>query len=38
MDIQRGLISQGISCVVSIFIAIYGFRRWGKNRPTSAAV
>jgi nicotinamide riboside transporter PnuC len=30
MDIQRGLYSQGISCVVSASIAIYGFIRWGK--------
>jgi hypothetical protein len=33
MDIQRGLISQGVSCLISICIAIYGFRNWGKNPP-----
>jgi nicotinamide riboside transporter PnuC len=38
MDIQRGLISQGMSCLVSICIAIYGFRRWGKNPPVSKKV
>jgi hypothetical protein len=31
MDIQRGLYSQGVSCIVSIGIAIYGFRNWGKK-------
>lgn len=30
MDIQRGLYSQGVSCIVSICISIYGFRNWGK--------
>jgi nicotinamide riboside transporter PnuC len=30
MDIKRGLFSQGISCLISICIAIYGFKRWGK--------
>ena len=33
MDIQRGLISQGISCLISMVICIYGFRRWGKKSP-----
>lgn len=31
MDLQRGLYSQGISCIVSICICIYGFIKWGKN-------
>lgn len=31
MDIQRGLYSQGISCLVSITICIYGFINWGKK-------
>ena len=31
MDIQRGLYSQGISCIVSITICIYGFINWGKK-------
>jgi nicotinamide riboside transporter PnuC len=35
MDIQRGLYSQGISCLVSICICIYGYRRWGKNPPVN---
>lgn len=35
MDFQRGLISQGISCIVSMCIAIYGFNRWKKNPPVS---
>lgn len=30
MDIQRGLYSQGISCLVSMGIAVYGYRRWGR--------
>lgn len=30
MDIERGLISQAISAIVSICICIYGFRKWGK--------
>ncbi len=30
MDIQRGLISQGCSCLISMGICIYGFIRWGK--------
>jgi nicotinamide riboside transporter PnuC len=30
IDIQRGLYSQGISCMVSMGICIYGFIRWGK--------
>ena len=34
-DLQRGLYSQGISCTVSMALCIYGFRRWGKNSPTS---
>ena len=33
MDIKRDLISQGLSCIVSIVICIYGFRRWKKNPP-----
>ncbi len=32
MDFNRGLYSQGVSCMVSICICIYGFRRWGKNK------
>lgn len=35
MDIQRGLISQGLSCLVSICICIYGFRKWGKKSPVN---
>jgi nicotinamide riboside transporter PnuC len=31
MDIQRGLYSQGASCIVSICICIYGFYKWGKK-------
>ena len=30
MDINRGLYSQSVSCVVSMGIAIYGYRRWGR--------
>lgn len=33
MDIQRGLYSQGVSCLVSMCIAIYGFRRWKTKGP-----
>lgn len=33
MDFKRGLISQGISAIVSICICIYGFNRWGKKPP-----
>ncbi len=33
MDFSRGLISQGVSAMVSMFIAVYGFRRWGKRKP-----
>jgi hypothetical protein len=33
MDIERGLIAQGISCLVSICICIYGYRKWGKKPP-----
>lgn len=32
MDFARGLYSQGTSALISIFIAIYGFRRWGKMK------
>lgn len=32
MDFNRGLYSQAVSCLVSIAIAIYGFRRWGKMK------
>lgn len=35
MDIQRGLISQGISCLFSICICMYGFHRWGKKPPVN---
>lgn len=31
MDIQRGLYSQGCSCLISMCIAIYGFNHWGKK-------
>jgi nicotinamide riboside transporter PnuC len=31
MDINRGLYSQGVSCIFSMMICIYGFRRWGKK-------
>ena len=34
MDIMRGLYSQALSALISIFIAVYAFRRWGKNEPT----
>lgn len=30
MDIERGLYSQAIGVFVSLGIAIYGFRNWGK--------
>ena len=33
MDFERGLISQAISCLFSMCIAMYGFYRWGKNPP-----
>lgn len=33
MDINRGLYSQGCSCVISMLIASYGYRNWGKNPP-----
>lgn len=33
MDLNRGLISQGISCIISIGIACYGYVRWGRNPP-----
>jgi len=33
MDLQRGLYSQGCSCIISICIGIYGFINWGKNPP-----
>ena len=32
MDLNRGLISQGIGCLFSMMIAIYGFFNWGKNK------
>jgi hypothetical protein len=32
MDIQRGLYSQGVSCIISIMIAIYGFIKWGQKK------
>jgi hypothetical protein len=31
MDINRGLYSQGCSCIISIIICVYGFKKWGKN-------
>ncbi len=31
MDINRGLYSQGFSCIISICICIYGFINWGKK-------
>lgn len=33
MDLQRGLYSQGLSCIVSIGLCIYGFIRWKKKPP-----
>lgn len=33
MDIKRGLISQGLSCLVSMCLCIYGFIRWGRKPP-----
>jgi len=33
MDLQRGLYSQAASVIISAGIAIYGWRRWGKNKP-----
>lgn len=30
MDFNRGLYSQGVSCIVSMMIALYGFNKWGK--------
>lgn len=35
MDINRGLYSQGASCIVSICICIYGFRTWGRKQRES---
>lgn len=32
IDIQRSLYSQAISACISIMIAVYGFRNWGKLR------
>lgn len=31
MDLNRGLYSQGFSCIISICICIYGFINWGKK-------
>lgn len=36
MDINRGLYSQGVSCIISICICIYGFRNWGKKARLEA--
>ncbi len=33
MDLNRGLIAQGCSCVVSMAICVYGYIRWGKKPP-----
>lgn len=33
MDLNRGLYSQSVSCLISMGICIYGFRRWGKINP-----
>jgi hypothetical protein len=35
MDISRGLYSQGLSCIISMIICVYGFKRWGKNSPVT---
>ena len=35
MDIQRGLFSQGVSCLVSMCICVYGFIRWGKRNKVT---
>lgn len=35
MDMQRGLYSQGISCIISFCICIYGFIHWGKRDGTA---
>lgn len=38
MDLQRGLYSQGISCLVSMALAVYGFIRWGKKAREAKAI
>jgi hypothetical protein len=31
MDINRGLYSQGFSCLISMGLALYGYIHWGKK-------
>ena len=31
IDIQRGLYSQALSALISMGLAVYGFRNWGKQ-------
>lgn len=38
MDINRGLISQAIGCLVSFGISIYAFQHWGKHPPIRKVV
>lgn len=35
MDFNRGLYSQGVSCIVSSMIAVYGFINWGKKQKNA---
>lgn len=37
MDLNRGLYSQGISCLVSMGIAMYGYYNWGKREKLKEA-
>ncbi len=34
IDLNRGLYSQGFSCIISMAICVYGFIRWGNRRPS----
>jgi nicotinamide riboside transporter PnuC len=34
MDINRGLYSQAVSCVISMAISVYGYRKWGQRQST----
>lgn len=36
MDLNRGLYSQGISCIISFCICVYGFINWGKKAKLEA--
>jgi nicotinamide riboside transporter PnuC len=35
IDIERCLYSQALSAVISMFICVYGFRRWGRLKKES---